>query len=141
MALKTYSGSCHCGAVRYQADLDLAAGTNRCNCSHCTKARAWFAFARGTDRFRLIAGADALSEYRWTPPGHSEPHLSYRFCRTCGIRAFARGELASLGGVFHAIPVNALDDVDPDELAAAPINYLDGRNGRYDRAPEDTRVI
>jgi hypothetical protein len=141
MALKTYSGSCHCGAVRYQADLDLSAGTNRCNCSHCTKARAWFALARGKQRFRLLSGAEALSEYRWTPPGRSESNLSYRFCKNCGIRAFARGDHESLGGVFHAIPVNALDDVDPDELAAAPIHYVDGRNDRFNGAPEDTRLM
>jgi len=141
MALKTYSGGCHCGKVRFQADLDLSAGTNRCNCSLCTKARAWFALARGKDRFRVIAGERELSEYRWTPPGRSESNLTYRFCRNCGIRAFAGGDHESLGGVFHAVPVNALDDVDPDELAAAPIHYVDGKNDRFDRAPEDTRLM
>lgn len=141
MALKTYLGSCHCGAVRFQADFDLSTGTNKCNCSLCTKSRAWFVFARGRDHFRLIAGADALSEYQWTPPGRPHPFLHYRFCRMCGIRAFAQGELESLGGTFHAVPVTSLDDVDPDELAAAPINYVDGRHDRFDRPPEDRRLM
>ena len=141
MALETYSGSCHCGTVRYQADIDLAAGTNRCNCSYCFKARAWFAFAKGAKHFRLLSGEEALTEYQWKPPNQPAAHLRFRFCRKCGIRAFARGELEALGGVFHAVPVTSLDDVDPDVLAAAPIHYVDGKHDHYDRAPEDTRLL
>ena len=54
MSLKHVLGSCHCGAVRYEADVDLSKGTIRCNCSICTKARAWFTFAGG-EQFHLLA--------------------------------------------------------------------------------------
>jgi hypothetical protein len=55
MAIKTYAGSCRCREVRFEGDMDLAAGSVRCNCSICTKSRARFAFVT-PDHFRLIAG-------------------------------------------------------------------------------------
>ena len=101
MSVETYTGSCHCGAIRFEADIDLDEGSNRCNCSYCAKARTWFAFAKGPQRFRLLDGT-GVSEYRWTPPGELESHLTFTFCRTCGIRTYARGNLESLGGTLVA---------------------------------------
>jgi hypothetical protein len=140
MAMKTYSGSCHCRAVRFQTDIDLSQGTNKCNCSICTKARAWFVLVK-PDRFRLLAGAEAQAEYQWVPPGRPHSVLHYHFCRTCGVRAFGWGEAESMGGKWYFVSVGALDDVDADELAAAPIRYADGRHDRFNQPPEDTRLF
>ena len=139
MALATYTGSCHCGAIRFEADIDLDEGSNRCNCSYCAKVRTWFAFAKGEKRFRLLDGS-GVSEYRWTPPGHSEPHLTFTFCRTCGVRAFARGEHESLGGTFHAVHVPTLE-LSSEQRAAIPVRYVNGRDGRYDQVPDHTGAI
>jgi hypothetical protein len=138
MASRTYSGSCHCGAVRFEADIDFdVTSTVRCNCSICAKVRAWFALVP-PDRFRLLEGDDVLTEYHWTPPGQLSVNLRYRFCRTCGVRVFARGEDDGEGNAFYAISVATLDDPLPEDLVIA---YVDGLNGRYDRTPENTDLI
>jgi hypothetical protein len=139
MSLESYTGSCHCGAIRFEADIDLDEGSNRCNCSYCAKVRVWFAFAKGAKRLRLLDGS-GMSEYRWTPPGEAEPHLAFTFCRICGVRTFARGELASLGGTFHAVSVPTLD-LSPERRAAIPVRYVNGRDGRYGEAPEHPDAI
>lgn len=140
MALKTYSGACHCGSIRFEADLDLAAGTVKCNCSGCIKARSWLIFV-SADRFRLIAGKESQRNYQWTPPGRISPTVEYHFCNRCGIRTPASGNIESLGGAVYAIQVPLLDGVDPEELAQAPTRYVDGRHDRFDRTPADIRFL
>jgi hypothetical protein len=138
--LKTYAGSCHCGKVRFETDIDLSRGTVRCNCSTCTKTRSWIGFV-GPQHYRLKSGAEAQTEYQWTPPGRDGPSIEYHFCATCGTRMPARGDIPTLGGIVIAIPIAALDGIDPEELAAAPISYVDGRHDRFDRAPDDIRTM
>src|SRR4051812_40738936 len=83
-AARRHHGSCHCGAVRFDVVIDLAAGGGRCNCSICAK----IAQLGGTvkpDAFTLVAGQDSLSFYEWGAK------ISRRFfCKTCGIHCFGR---------------------------------------------------
>jgi hypothetical protein len=61
---RTYQGSCHCGAVRFAADLDLAQGTAKRNCSICLRTRAWMGFVSADD-FRPLAGESSLRDYQF----------------------------------------------------------------------------
>lgn len=132
---KTYHGSCHCGAVRFECDLDLAAGTSRCNCSTCMKGRFWKAIV-SPDAFRLTQGEDMLCDYQF---GNQVIH--HRFCRQCGVKCFGHADVAELGGLFYAVNVAALDDATDEELAEAPVGYEDGRDDHWERAPAETRHL
>lgn len=132
--MKTYRGSCHCGTVTFEADIDLAQGTLRCNCSICFKARFWPAIVQPA-AFRLLTGAGDLTLYQFAT--RRDQHL---FCRHCGIRAFGIGQ-SPRWGEFYAVNVTCLDDVTPEELANAPITYLDGKNDEWEVPPVETRHL
>lgn len=131
--MKTYRGSCHCGDVRFEADIDLSQGTVKCNCSICTKLRFWPAIVAPAS-FRLLAGAE-LAHYRFgtRTDGHA-------FCPRCGVHAFGTGH-SPRWGEFVAVNVSCLDDISTDELANAPVTFLDGRNDNWHAAPGETRHL
>jgi hypothetical protein len=130
---KTYIGHCHCGAVRFEADLDLSAGTFKCNYSMCRMTRLWGALARA-DSFRLSAGEADLVDYQ-------PDNVHHVFCRKCWVRSFGWGESPELGGKFYAVRVNCLDGVDIDALVNAPITYYDGAHDKYDSPPAEIRHL
>jgi hypothetical protein len=133
--MKTYMGSCHCKAVRFEADIDLSMGTHKCNCSICVKTRQWVAIVKPS-AFRLLAGEQELSDYQFGPK--VEHHL---FCRHCGVRSFHRIYVEQSGGEHVAVQVTALDDIDPRELLSAPIRYTDGRHNDWGKVPAETRHL
>ena len=123
---RTYAGGCHSGAVRYEVELDLGEGVSRCNCSICTKISTSSIMVKPS-AFKLVSGEDSLIDYR---RGENPTH--FRFCKVCGIHAFAHGHLEEVGGDYVSINVNSLDDVD---LTGVKFIYWDGRHNNWDAGP------
>ena len=100
----THQGGCHCGAVRYTVKLDTTGEAIECNCSMCSRVGSLLMFTT-PDNFALEKGEDDLTDYQFNK--HVIHHL---FCKTCGIKSFARG--TGPRGPMVAINVRCLDDVD-----------------------------
>ena len=135
---RTCHGSCHCGAIRFACEIDLAGGSSRGNCSMCLKSRSWKMLVKAQD-LALLQGADALAEYQF-----GSRTIRHTFCRHCGVKVFGRAYLdvtfegEALRGEYYAINVTALDDVTPAELAAIPVRYEDGRHDDWASTPKVT---
>ena len=115
---KTYSGGCHCGKVRYEATLDLGQPVVSCNCSMCGRTGTMLSFIPA-GAFTLKSGAGELTDYQF-----NKKHVHHLFCRTCGIKSFARG-VGPNGAEMVAVNVRCLDDV---ELGALTVNQFDGKS-------------
>ena len=119
MATSTHHGGCHCGAVRYTVDLDLDAPGLTCNCSMCGRAGGILSFVPA-EKFTLDKGENNLTDYQFNK--HVIHHV---FCKTCGIKSFARGTTPN--GPMVAINVRCLDNVDVfGQLAKA--KQIDGKS-------------
>jgi hypothetical protein len=116
--LKKYRGSCHCGKVTYEVDIDLGDRIVTCNCSMCGRAGTVLAFVP-TEQFKLLSGEDSLTDYQF-----NKNVIHHLFCSTCGIKSFARG-IGPGGKEMRAVNVRCLEGV---ELDALKITQVDGRS-------------
>ncbi|HSM11362.1 MAG TPA: hypothetical protein VK827_07315, partial [Lysobacter sp.] len=62
--LVTHRGGCHCRRVRFEVDAPAAIKVLDCNCSIC-RMSGFFHLVVPSSRFRLVSGADDLTEYRF----------------------------------------------------------------------------
>ena len=106
MALR--EGGCHCGAVRFEADIDLE-NLATCNCSVCGKTGSIMAFLPSA-KLKQTKGEDALTDYQF---GRKSVH--HLFCKHCGIRAFTHGK-GKDGEDWAVVNVRCIDGVDVHEL-------------------------
>lgn len=112
--MQTYTGGCHCGAVRYEVETDLTK-VIECNCSHCHKKGLLLNFV-DKDKFTLLSGADNLQEYLF-----NKKAIRHLFCKTCGVQSFAEGV------TFPKVSINVrcLDGVDTRSLNVEAYNGKD----------------
>jgi hypothetical protein len=117
MAVSNHQGGCHCGAVRYSVEIDAEAQAIACNCSMCGRSGTFLQFVP-EDKFTLEKGEDNLTDYQFNK--HVIHHV---FCKTCGIKSFARGQGPK--GPTVAINVRCLDGVDPFTVKT---QHFDGKS-------------
>ena len=115
--MRTYSGSCHCGAVKFKVDADLSSIGN-CNCSICRKKGALH-HTVPPEQFKLVSGEDALQRYQF-----NHKIASHFFCRHCGIHTFSHPRTAPEKVNFN---VRTLDDFDLDGANYERTSF-DGQN-------------
>jgi hypothetical protein len=114
--METKTGTCHCGAVTFEVDLDNGLeNLRRCNCSLCRRKGAIMMGVPET-RIRIISGAEHLSMYQW-----NTRVAEHFFCSHCGIYTHHRRR--SNPREF-GINIGCLHGVDP--LACTDVTVVDG---------------
>ncbi|RYO86021.1 hypothetical protein DL764_009066 [Monosporascus ibericus] len=87
--LKTYRGSCHCGAYIFDAKLPEASSINasECNCSICCRMASVWKFPLRSSDIAFVKGDPAtLTCYAF-----GNKAFTYKFCPKCGISLLVAG--------------------------------------------------
>lgn len=79
---ETFSGGCHCHAVRFEVSAPEEFSAVSCNCSMCAM-NGFLHLIVPADSFKLLRGEDVLTTYTFNT--HTAKHY---FCRICGVKSF-----------------------------------------------------
>ena len=119
---KKYTGSCHCGVVRFEATTDLGEGAMKCNCTICKKKNYLGKRVKVAD-FKIVTGKDDLVEYQF-----NSKSVKHMFCKHCGIHTMGWSNIPQAGGESYSVNVHCLDDVD---LEGLKVKYVDGLHNNW----------
>ena len=97
-----YTGSCHCGKVRYQIEATIDRVTE-CNCSICRK-KGMLHHRVAPELFTLLADENDIGTYQF-----GTRVAKHHFCKNCGIHVFTRPRAAP---ELYTVNVRTLDDFD-----------------------------
>ena len=111
-----YTGSCHCGAVKFDFHSKPIKETMRCDCSICSRKGIALSNFVVAPSALSITGTEYLQSYRF-----GTMIAQHLFCKSCGIHPFV--ETRFNPGYFR---IN-LGCVDGIEVCRLPVIYFDGR--------------
>ena len=80
--MKEFTGSCHCGGVKYKFFSDELVDIWNCNCSICDLLNYQHLFVKH-ELFEIISGHELLSEYNF-----GTGSAKHYFCKVCGVKSF-----------------------------------------------------
>lgn len=110
--METKKGSCHCGAVEFEVDLDNGwDNIRRCNCSLCRRKGAVMASVP-VDKLRVTKGADMLTVYQW-----NSKTAQHYFCKVCGIYTHHRRRSNPSQFGFNVACMEGVNPFDFKEIA------------------------
>ena len=112
-----YTGSCHCGGIRFQAEGDLGQ-VIECNCSHCSR-KGYLLWFVPREKLSLSTPEKDMATYTF-----NRHVIQHHFCTACGCAPFGFGTSPN-GAPTAAINVRCLEGVDLGGLKRVP---FDGRS-------------
>lgn len=116
--MKTYSGSCHCGAVRFTFRAPEITSAMQCDCSICIRKTAYLTpFKVAPEDMEITADDGSLKTYQF-----GTRTARHHFCGTCGIHTFVEPRLSP--GTWR-INLGCVDGLDALHL---PAEVFDGKN-------------
>ena len=110
------TGSCHCGAVRYDVAGEYS-NALECNCSHCSR-KGYLLWFVPRDALQLRSGDADLSTYTF-----NQHRIEHRFCKHCGCAPFGLGTGPD-GQPMAAINLRCIEGIDLQALQRVPYDGL-----------------
>lgn len=109
------TGSCHCGAVSFQLNINPEWLTE-CNCSICRRIGGLWAHAETRD-VRINCDENATISYVW-----GDKSIAFKSCSRCGCTTHWENLQAEQSA---RMAVN-MRMADPAEIAGIPVRHFDG---------------
>jgi len=116
--MKTYRGTCHCGAISFAFEHDEIKSGLRCNCSICKRKGAVmseFTIQPENIKFKVENGALGLYQFDTNIAKHY-------FCKTCGIYPFHQ-TMRKPG--HYRVNLGCIDEID---TSAINVDIFDGKS-------------